>query len=41
MEFIIYFWGLAINDVVEREWRNTTGDEFFDIWFDEQLVTQK
>jgi hypothetical protein len=41
MEFIINCCGLAINDTVEREWRNTTGDEFFNIWFVEYLLAQR
>jgi hypothetical protein len=41
IEYIINYCGLAINDAVEREWKNTTGDQFFCIWFDEYMLAQK
>jgi predicted nucleic acid-binding protein len=41
IESIIYCCGLAINDTVEREWRNTNKGQFFDIWFDELMLDQR
>jgi hypothetical protein len=41
IEFIIDCCGLAINDRVELEWRNTTGDEFFNIWFVDCILAQR
>ena len=30
--------GIALSDLIEHEWKQTTGNQFFNIWFDEQLV---
>jgi hypothetical protein len=41
VDLVIECSGLAINDKVEQEWRNTAGEQFFCIWFDEHLVNHK
>lgn len=38
---ILPFCGLAITDLIENQWRNTTGNQFFNIWFDENLKNNR
>jgi hypothetical protein len=34
-------YGFAINNIIEQEWRNTAGNEFFKYWFDDALIHEK
>lgn len=34
-------YGFAINNIIEQEWRNTAGNEFFRYWFDDALIHEK
>jgi rRNA-processing protein FCF1 len=36
-KILVSSYGLAISDKIEREWKNTTGNLYFDTWFAEQL----
>jgi hypothetical protein len=34
---ILRYYGIAISTKIESEWKNTTGNQLFNIWFDDQL----
>ena len=34
---LLTFCGLGVSDVIESEWKSTTGNQFFKIWFEDQL----
>lgn len=37
INYLLLHRGIAISMIIEREWKNTTGNQVFNIWFDDQL----